>query len=83
MKTPFTHEYGRFSATKTVWSVFALIFAGKCLFEGMVIDWGPIHYTVTFSGIEAAAVLSAQGGIYAFRRHSESKFGVPVEVTRG
>lgn len=71
----FVSEYGRYSATKTVWTAFAAVFLFKLICQGMVIEAASWTWQITFSGMDCAAVLGANGAIYAWRRASECKHG--------
>ncbi|MCK5772010.1 hypothetical protein [Algiphilus sp.] len=78
----FISEYGRFSATKTVWTAFAIVFLVQLTFQGITITTEWFTWAVTFSGTDCAAVLGAQGAIYAWRRGSECKHGRPDDPER-
>ena len=71
----FVSEYGRYSATKTVWTAFATVFLLQLIFNGMVIEAASWTWEISFSGTNCAAVLGAIGAIYAWRRASECKHG--------
>lgn len=82
--TGFTREYGRFSATKFAWFFFFAVFAFQAMFNGATVALGEwFSWTIQFDPMAASSMIGVNGLIYAFRRHSECKHGLPLAQQQG